>query len=72
MKVACGHVLPHKELLVRVGLNVGPGIEKNIQNDNFTDENTKNNIVYPSEYYIINYLLPKLDLLSLNEIEMLK
>ena len=28
VKVACGHVLPHKELLVRVGLNVGPGIEK--------------------------------------------
>ena len=28
VKVACGHVLPHKELLVRVGLNVGPAIEK--------------------------------------------
>jgi hypothetical protein len=47
-------------------------IEKIIQIDNFTDENTKNNIIYPSEYYIINYLLPKLDSLSLNEIEMLK
>jgi hypothetical protein len=47
-------------------------IEKIIKIDNFTDENTKNNIVYPSEYYIINYLLPKLDSLSSNEIEMLK
>ena len=28
MKVARSHVLPHKELLVPVGLNVGPAIEK--------------------------------------------
>jgi hypothetical protein len=47
-------------------------IEQIIKIDNFTCENTKNNIVFPSEYYIINFLLPKLDSLSLNEIEMLK
>lgn len=47
-------------------------IEKIIEKENFTEENTKNNIIYPSEYYIINYLLPKLDSLKSDEIKMLK
>ncbi len=47
-------------------------IEQIIKNDNFTEENTKNNIIYPTEHYIAKYLLPHFDMLDKNDINMLK
>lgn len=47
-------------------------IEQIIKNDNFTEENTKNNITYPTEHYIAKYLLPHFDMLNNDDINMLK
>ncbi len=47
-------------------------IEKIMEKDNFTIENTKNNITYPTEYYIVKKLLPHIDLLNDNDIRILK
>jgi hypothetical protein len=44
-------------------------IEKIIEKDNFTEENIRNNIIFPSEHYIVKYLLPHLDELSLEDIK---
>jgi hypothetical protein len=46
-------------------------IEKIMKKDNFSIENTKNNITYPTEYYIIKKLLPHMDLLNNSDIQML-
>ena len=43
-----------------------------IKNDNFTEENTKNNITYPTEHYIAKYLLPHFDMLNNDDVNMLK
>jgi hypothetical protein len=47
-------------------------IEKIIKNENFTEENTQNNIIYPTEHYIVKYLLPHFDVLDNNDINILK
>lgn len=46
-------------------------IEKIIEKDNFTEENINNKIIFPSEHYIVKYLLPHLDELNSEDIKLL-
>ena len=47
-------------------------IEKILEKDNFTEDNINNKIIFPTEHYIVKYLLPHLDELSLDEIQLLR
>jgi hypothetical protein len=52
-------------------LNDCNNLEKIITNDNFTQENINKKIVFPSEHYIVKFLLPHLDELDKHDIDML-
>jgi hypothetical protein len=47
-------------------------IEKILEKENFTQDNINNKIIFPTEHYIVKYLLPHLDELRLDEIRLLR